>query len=446
MGFTPIRRPAGILAGELGEHAVELRGIRLIGRRTVVVVVLRLGLRLVELAADAAGNDVHGALAHKTPVLLPLERHLKERRVRVGGHRVAAEDPVAAGVEDQAAVVLLDRLQAVGVAAVDQIRPRVDAGVGQVGLGLVRGVVELLAPVQGADDVLRAVGPELFDGGDGLVFVRREVLAGAVHAELQPVRGLDDLRLALFAKGHAVLLKRGPGAVRARLVAVHHVVVGGGHEVDPGGVEDLCILGRREEGEVDLRIVVGQAFVRERALAVGDRELVVRVEGERVVGGVGVVPCHHALEARRMLGVVGVGPERAVAQQGDDKLLLRLGRGLRGGLGRGLRRGRRLGSDHGGGNGLRRGFDLLDALLLRDARGGDHRRLHAELFDEEQLQAQQEQTDHGQYFSHLSFDPLSRLRVLQDAERFLSYVRSFRIPGTRRSSQAAAKEAAVSRT
>ena len=308
------------------------------------------------------------------------------------------------------------------MAAVDQIRARVDAGVGQIDLRLVGAVIQLLPPVEGADDVLGPVVQELLDAGQRLVFVRREVRARAVDAELQPVRGLDDLGLALLAEGHAVRLKRGVGAVRARLIAVHHVVVGGGDEVDAALVEDLGVLGRRAEGEVDLGIVVGQVgVVGQRTLAVGDGELVVLEKLQRIGEGVGVVPVHHARVAGGMVLVVLAGPHGAVAEAGDDELLLRLGRrfrrGLRGRLRRGSGRRRRV--DHGGGRGLRRGHDFLDALLLRDARGGDRRGLHAELFDEEQLQAQQEQTDHGQYFFHVSFDPLSRLRLLPDAERFL---------------------------
>ena len=49
------------------------------------------------------------------------------------------------------------------MAAVDEISPRVDAGVCEIDLRLIRLVVKLLPPVESTDYILRAVVNELLD-------------------------------------------------------------------------------------------------------------------------------------------------------------------------------------------------------------------------------------------------------------------------------------------
>ena len=160
----------------------------------------------------------HGA------VQIALERYLHDGGIRVGGRGVSAEAEVAHAVEDQTAVILLHRLQRVRVRAVNHVHASIDAGVGDVDLALLRAVVQLDAPVKGADDIVRAVIFQLLDRGKRLFEVWTKIAVSvaeiAVNAELQTVRRGNDLSLVVFAEGNLQRLERRPGIDNAVITEI----------------------------------------------------------------------------------------------------------------------------------------------------------------------------------------------------------------------------------
>ena len=114
------------------------------------------------------------------------------------------------------------------MAAVYQVRPRVYAGPGQVYLILVGPVLQLLAPMESADYVFRAVVFQLLDGGDALVGIGHIAVVVAVYADNKAAFRGEETGLSLAAVGHPDGVQRGKSIVQALLAKVHGVIIGGG--------------------------------------------------------------------------------------------------------------------------------------------------------------------------------------------------------------------------
>ena len=104
------------------------------------------------------------------------------------------------------------------------------------------------------------------------------------------------------------------------------MVVRCGDKVNAAVDYDVGVLSRRDEREVDLRVVVGKVFVGEDALEVCNGEIVILKILDGVRERIGVVPVYDPGVPRGMLGVVRVRPKRAVADDGERVGLGRRGR------------------------------------------------------------------------------------------------------------------------
>ena len=121
---------------------------------------------------------------------------------------------------------------------------------GQLRLAVKGGVDQLLAPVEGTDNIFRPVGAKLADGCRRLVRVWLQVVIVAVDANGEPAGGGDKLALPFLAEGNAVIVQRHVGEFLAGGAEVPHVVVGGCDKVHAALVQDLGVIGGSQEGEL----------------------------------------------------------------------------------------------------------------------------------------------------------------------------------------------------
>ena len=256
---------------------------------------------------------------------------------------------------------------------------------GKIDLCLIRLVVELLPPVEGTDYILRAVVNELLDSVECLGLVRRKILAGAVDADDKTTVGGVELRLSLLAEGNAICFECIVGAGLTGFVAVHDMVVRRGDEINAAVDYDIGVLGRCDEREVDLSVVVCKVLVGEDALKVCDGEIVILKILDGVRERIGVIPVDNAGVACGMLGIVRVRPESAVANDGE-----------RIGLRRGSRRGRWFRS-------RRRGRRRRYVERRNDGLGALNRhlrRIEPKLYGDGKYAAQQQEADQFEYLFH----------------------------------------------
>ena len=238
--------------------------------------------------------------------------------------------------------------------AVDEVGARVHTGVGQVHVRLL-GMIDHLVrtKVEHADDILRAVLLELFDGGGAVLHGGEVAVIIAVDAHVDAVGRGEDLGLLLHPVGDAAGVQRRTGILHTLQTEVHGVVVGGGDEVHAAFRQDLGKFRGCAEIEAGVGVEPG---VGEGAFQIGDGQLVVLKILLRVVEGVGKVPVHlSGVGGLVALGKVLVGGQGAVADGGEGEVLRR-----------GLRRGRGSGPVRPGGI-LRRG--VRQGRLLRHGRG-----------------------------------------------------------------------------
>ena len=106
------------------------------------------------------------------------------------------------------------------VAAENQIGAGVDARPSDVNLGGIGLIVELLAPVERTDDVIRAVGLHLLNGRPGFVLVRNIVIVSAVDADAKPMLRRDDFVVVFLAVIQSVFFQRRIGREQAGLTEV----------------------------------------------------------------------------------------------------------------------------------------------------------------------------------------------------------------------------------
>ena len=230
--LSPVPTPGGVPVGivralacglvcavQLAEDPVIRLGALRIGGGDIVVVIVP-GIALVDrAAADAAWDDVQTVVGDAA-VQIPLDPNLNDRRVLVGRGSVAAEGPVAHAVEDDAVVIDFDRLQTMGVRAVNQIGAGVDAGVREVDLIGVGLVIELLPPVEGTDHIFRTLFPQTADRSGGLVFAGVIVVIGGIDADAQTAGRGVEIRVVLSPVGDAIGLQRGQRVVQTVLPEV----------------------------------------------------------------------------------------------------------------------------------------------------------------------------------------------------------------------------------
>ena len=158
-----------------------LLAVRFVGSGLVVVA--------VGAAADPAGHGGH--VRHFRCAVLPqLHGNLDYGSVLVGGVAVAAEAEVPHAVQDDTLAPPLHGLEHVGMAVVDDV----GAALGGVAADLLLpgggGVGALGAHVEGGDDDLGPLGPQVLDS---LPDLRLPDMIGGVDADGQPpVRGVEE--------------------------------------------------------------------------------------------------------------------------------------------------------------------------------------------------------------------------------------------------------------
>ena len=224
------------------------------------------------------------------------------------------------------------------MAAIDQVGPGVDAGVGQIDLVLGGLIKQLLPPVKGAEHKLGPLCAQLSDGLRGGALAGVVVPVGTVDAQGQAAFRGEQLGLAVLAIGDAPGFQGGKGILGASLPKVVHVVVGGGDEIHPARKENLGPVGggAEIEGLGGIHHLVGEG-----TLQVGKGEIIAVKIIDGVGEGIGIVPVHtHGVVVGALLPQHLVGGEGAVPHEGERKIF-RLGLRRRRRGGRRCRRGRR---------------------------------------------------------------------------------------------------------
>src|SRR5699024_1272033 len=238
----------------------------------IFLAALLVGDGLVVVAVHNAGRGAGDELQVRHgdgAVHIPGDLQLGDDRVLVAGIGVAAEGPVAHGVEYVVVVVDLDGLERVRVRAVDDVGASVDGGVALFELQGIHVIGALVAPVQGGDDEL---GPGLLERGDARLYLRYLAEGNGVDADLEARFRLVYRVLVAARVAYARGVERGLRVRVALLAVVLDVVVAEGDEFHAAQREDVHIQGRGAEGEV---LVRRHVVVREHALEVRHREVVV---------------------------------------------------------------------------------------------------------------------------------------------------------------------------
>ncbi len=185
------------------------------------------------MRADAGGDD--GDELHTGFLQLFAFIHqanLRHQPVKGGQLQVAAKHQVAQGVEDQAALVLLNPLHHVGVVPDHQVGAGINRRAGDHGLNLIVAGFILNAKVAGIDYIIRAHALELINLiRDALVVLVEDGLPNAAKANLDAVL-LVHIQRAVTGKWDARRAQRVAGAVLAVLAVVHKVVVGDVHQLN----------------------------------------------------------------------------------------------------------------------------------------------------------------------------------------------------------------------
>ena len=140
-----------------------------------------------------------------------------------------------------------------GMRAVDKIRARVNAGLGQI-YHLLRGlIIKLLAPVEGHDDIFRAVRLHLTNRVQTFLGRRDKEPVGdikaAVNADFNAVFGAYDLCLTDLAVGQTCVIKSCVCILRALVAEIIEVVVCGGDKINAALKQNIHICRRCAEIE-----------------------------------------------------------------------------------------------------------------------------------------------------------------------------------------------------